>query len=269
MNRLNLQGGGHPFVIEDVLFLQDAYMIGFRAALSIFKSNICKSFFLTGLEKADAGNGFVNISEGYVFHENEVFFCPGATDLPDSDICLKLHIDYQSPTPITLASGASVNTKQIREMRLANESVLPGDAIYYNDLASFQQLLKAKSSGWQDVSNFENGVSSASPLARYIRTVSGTVHLSGKVSVDMGTVTASSSQKQLFNLPNDFRSEQITHSFVSAGNGSSNDKLVRLFVNDSGNVFLGTIGNLSFQDAGFNLSSQIIVDLSVVNYIAK
>lgn len=251
MNKLILQGGGHPLTIEDIQFMQDAWRTGFAAAMSMFTSNIYISFIVSGCEKTPAGApGYVDIAAGYIFHNNELWSVDAALSVPDADIYLAQDISYQSPTPVTYASGSDFDVKEVRKMLVGNGAVPPGGVVY-TSLPVLWQLLQKKGTGWQEP-QYQLGVSGApgnlQPAWRV--SASGMVVFRGRISVNMGSIPPGASQHNVLLLPESY-APAVPHTFTTTANNGGFLRLVASQQSGVCNVSIATISGSSFIGAGF------------------
>lgn len=251
MNKLILQGGGHPLTIEDLQFMQDAWRAGFTAAMSMFASPAYPSFIVSGCEKTAAATpGYADISAGYVYHANEVWQVEQALNVPNADIHLAPDVSYQAPSPVTYASGSDFDTKQVRKMVVGNGAP-PTGGVLYATLPVLWQLLQKKGTDWQEPL-YQLGVSGLSGNLQpgWRITAAGMVVFRGRVSINMATILPGAIQHNIALLP-EWAAPARPRTFTAT---TSNGKFLRIVVSQQSgfcNIAIATTSGSSFTDSGF------------------
>ncbi|MBK6611833.1 MAG: hypothetical protein IPI59_15700 [Sphingobacteriales bacterium] len=260
MNKLNLIGGGHPLVIEDFLFLQSAYRDGFKAAMQMFSATY--SFIMSGCELTPPNSSTVNISEGFVYHNGEIWFVGSGVNLPKATLVLNPDIAYQAPNPIPYASGANVNVKEVRKMLPATS--LEAGGIVFSELKSFWQLLHAKSNSWVNIGTLEIPLEPNITIdtlipPKFRRNVIGEICFAGNLYVD---TNINSPSIPLFSLPSEYL----------GGGGSfyiaDNSVVCRILIISNGTVHLTTTNGNTFSELNL-LDNNFRIRLDCVKYLQE
>lgn len=223
MNKLQLQPGGHPLTIEDLLFMQQANIDGFEMVIRMFADGNTPCI-ITGCQKtAGAVAGTVDISQGAIFHNGELWFTIATLGITDSpNIYFAPSITYQAPTPVTYANAALVNVKEIRVMEIGIGNPVPTGGVAYTDCIVLTTMLKRKSTPWITVGSAqcpfdEQAVSvgiSGHPL-EFQKNVIGDLVFRGRLY--LSTIPANTyTHIKLFTLPFGYRPNQniSSHTFL-------------------------------------------------------
>lgn len=274
MNKLDLQPGGHPLTIEDLLLLQDAHFAGFDAIGSMFQSPNYPAWVISGLDCTAISPGVVSVSDGYVFYENEIWFVQGISSIPLGYIYLSPNISFIAPTPVTYANGGSVNVKQLRMMTIS-AGALPVGSFYLGYCGRLWQLLRDKATPWQNITYFGANVSSSTGAyaAKHQRNVIGDIRLRGRIIVNVASLPLGMSSLVAFMPP--FQLLELVTVPVLSRNGYT----FKLSTVVGGIVMLSTHNELPFAQnnyvdiaGGFSgvsasLNLEIILDNVVFNDI--
>ncbi len=265
MNQLNLQGGGHPLTIEDLQFLQDALRGGIATALAAFISAGNESFLIYGGEKTPTLTpGYVDVSAAYIYHGYEIWVFDGAPNIPDADIFFEPLITYQSPSPVTYASGALVDVKEERKMTIGNGTP-PPEGVLYTDLKQIWQCLRGKGTPWV-APTYQLAVAAVAGLTPAWRVLAnGQLVMRGRISVNMASIIPGSTAHNVLQLPEQYAPVLPRTFLVTTNNG----KLLRILVALSAgvtNISINSISGASFADDGF-AGETVQIALDSVAYV--
>lgn len=109
--------GKHPIQLNDFEHLQQAYLEGFDALCKTLLPDGTTSAILNGCElEVDEDTMTFSVSEGFIYHEGEIYFLPGAEgDFADGQLPYVAIVEtYADFNPVEYKDGQLRNVHQIR-----------------------------------------------------------------------------------------------------------------------------------------------------------
>lgn len=189
MNKLNLYNGGHPLVIEDINLLQDGYREGFAALGSwLTNGNPATSIILSGCQFTPALGGGGTLTPGYIYHQTEIWYTPGGTLIGGGPLYLEPSITYQAPSPVTYASAATHDTRELRTLVIGG-GALPANAVYYSSLTPAWQIFKNKATPATDLNLLLPNAGCSFVNSGIWRDITGRVWLKGELNIVPGALS--------------------------------------------------------------------------------
>jgi len=122
MKKLIIPNGGMPFEGDDLKYMQDAFIEGFRFLLKAFSPDE-DNFILQGVEITE-DSGVTTLSPGLVVLSYEILEFPGAS-FPTSDINSKaivLDVSYDAQGNEVFADNVSKDTYEVRKCKIATST---------------------------------------------------------------------------------------------------------------------------------------------------
>lgn len=255
MNKLILNSGGHPLFIEDLNHLQEALRGGFESLANMFLSPLVSAVILSGCEVSKSG-ATLNISDGVVYFNGEIWKVHGADFLPDVlSLGLKYTPTFNNPSSYIYADGNTYGALQVRELHFVTES----PEVLWSSVFTIQQANAVKYGDWQPFGDLKNGVKgSFSP--RFRQDVNGLIHLNGQISVSLANLDSVSSNPFVFlyEMGENFKPDTVYQFTVGMYEGENITLSVR---NDpKGSILL-------YYPVGF--ASNFLLNLSGINFLSK
>lgn len=180
MNELRIQEGGHPFLADDLMFVQSALKGGLNGILTMFGNN-----GIGILSGANITSDFPDdlVSAGYLFAAGEIFeVIPATLQVVPGEYMIKLDESNDATIdPVLYGDGALKSVHKIRKVRIVNNTLTPGPYLgSYNDANKFR--FETNWNNFQLLNSFTSGNLSIAP-ASYIKEGLW-VHFRGAVRLD-------------------------------------------------------------------------------------
>lgn len=190
MKRLVTSGlGGFPFVLDDLRFIESGILEAFKGVVSPYVGSL-NQLVLSGCSMEVVGSNIV-VSEGFFYHQNEIYYVPSQTHVDESKPYqyFDVNIAYDPSGNKQFQNGTTVQTYQVRTMKLIQSDILPTGFINFTDLEnlhhrSFIAHGFQDNVGWTDLpgSSYVYPVPDGRP--QFSKDVNGYVHFRGNWNHD-------------------------------------------------------------------------------------
>ena len=155
MNELRIQEGGHPFLADDLMFVQAATKNSLNGILTMFENNGIG--ILSGARITSVLPDTV-FSSGYLFTAGEIFeVIGGVVSAVPGDFMIKLD-ETNDPVidPVLYGDSTLKSVHKIRKVKIVNNSITSGPYLgSYNDANKFR--FETSWNDFQLINSFTNG----------------------------------------------------------------------------------------------------------------
>lgn len=154
--------GGFPFVSDDLRFIESGVMEALSALVSPYIGS-SNGLIISGCDRTIVG-GNINISEGFIFLQGEIYYVPAQTVLDEGKTYNYFEVleNYDPAGEKQFQNSATHDTYAVRIAQIVQSDTLPVDAINYPNLDTVIGGAY-KAMGFQEIKDWVN-----LPDARYV-----------------------------------------------------------------------------------------------------
>jgi hypothetical protein len=250
MNKVELGfQGGHPFVLDDLEFMQNALTEGIKGLASFFQTTSSDPVIISGLTTSVVGPNTV-WTNGFICVNQEIYFVLGGTFTTGSSMVIDIAQTIDTNGDKTFENLVVNSTYTVRRGILKVDTGSPTEVDITDFITIMDRLasigcLRNSTVGWVNVPTFAstwgNGGSYTTGVCRYRKNAMGSVELCGGAKI----TTSSLAGETIFTLPVAYRPIENKIFTCIGRDGSNYYAPLILIVFTNGLVTVGghTVGN--------------------------